>query len=143
MHAYKTAILRASKVPSERWNSLDLVDEKAKLIIQTLLRLKTCFKKSRLLLKQMGECSGQGIEPDQQTALADDTEALAGVLCAGVPGAGGVDAIYAITLSPTARMGVERMWSERNSYGSFVCPLMLSCSSQKSGIYLEEMIAWE
>jgi phosphomevalonate kinase len=97
VHAYKIAILRASKVPFGQWGELDLKDTEADNIIQLLLSLKAKFKKSRQLLKRMGECSGQGIEPDEQTSLADDTEALAGVLCAGVPGAGGVDAIFSIT----------------------------------------------
>jgi len=93
----------------------------------------------------MGECAGQGIEPDEQTQLADETEALPGVLCAGVPGAGGVDAIYAVTLSGSARSGVEKMWSLRKSNGSVVCPLMLSTceSSKNSGICFEKYISWD
>jgi phosphomevalonate kinase len=143
VHAYRIAVLRASKVPSGQWNDLDLKESEEKHIIDLLLSLKSKFKKSRELLKRMGECSGQGIEPDEQTALADATEALPGVLCAGVPGAGGVDAIFSITLSPAARMGVEQMWSRRNCNGSFVCPLMLSTTSEKSGICFEKDIAWE
>ena len=143
MHAYKTVILRASKVPFREWKNLDQSAPHEKQIIDLLLDLKAKFKKSRDLLKRMGDCSGQGIEPEEQTSLADDTEALAGVLCAGVPGAGGVDAIFAITLSPAARAGVERMWSERDNNGGFVCPLILSTSSEKSGICFEKDITWE
>lgn len=36
----------------------------------------------------MGEGAGVPIEPDEQTALADATASLPGVLAAGVPGAG-------------------------------------------------------
>lgn len=112
--------------------------------MQLLLALKAKFKASRQLLKTMGERSGQSIEPDEQTALADETETLPGVLCAGVPGAGGVDAVFALTLSPAARAGVEQMWSQRvDGNGSFVCPLMLSTSSEKSGIFFEKDIAWD
>jgi phosphomevalonate kinase len=73
----------------------------------------------------MGNSAGVEIEPDQQTILADATERVAGVLCAGVPGAGGVDAIFAVTLSKPTRDRVETMWSQW-SRGSSVCPLLLS-----------------
>jgi phosphomevalonate kinase len=137
-------MLRASKVPYSEWKSLDLSSSAEKDIADLLLYLKAKFKKSRQLLKRMGDCSGQGIEPTEQTALADDTEALPGVLCAGVPGAGGVDAIFAITLSPAARAGVEEMWSQRDNNGGFVCPLMLNTtSSEKSGISFERNISWD
>lgn len=59
-------------------------------------------------------------------------------MCAGVPGAGGIDAVYAIVLSPVARMSVERLWSgwhtqedvkkpQDNSavHNTTVCPLLL------------------
>lgn len=136
-------------MPFSQWkDDLDLQESDAKDIIALLLSLKSKFKTSRELLKRMGELSGQGIEPDEQTILANETEALPGVLCAGVPGAGGVDAIFALTLSPAARDGVEHMWSQRGEQqsktaGSFVCPLMLSTSSDKSGIYFEKDMAWE
>lgn len=40
--------------------------------------------------------AGVSIEPDSQTRIADITATLPGVLAAGVPGAGGLDAIFAI-----------------------------------------------
>jgi phosphomevalonate kinase len=48
----------------------------------------------------------------QQTRLADATSALSGVLCSGVPGAGGVDAIYAITIHDSAATAVQALWSQ-------------------------------
>jgi phosphomevalonate kinase len=73
----------------------------------------------------MGERAGVGIEPKEQTALADATEAVEGVLCAGVPGAGGVDAIFAITLGTDTRSRVESMWSHWTVGGAAVCALVL------------------
>jgi phosphomevalonate kinase len=145
VHAYRTVILRASKVPHGLWKDLDVQKGAEKDLVRLLLALKGAFKLSRELLKRMGDCSGQPIEPEQQTALADATEALAGVLCAGVPGAGGVDAIFAITLSAAARQGVEHMWSQRCSNGSFVCPLLLSTNetSKPSGICFEQSMTWD
>jgi phosphomevalonate kinase len=65
--------------------------------IASLLKLRGHFQTARLLLKQMGEHAGVHIEPDAQSLLADATIALPGVLAAGVPGAGGEDALFAIT----------------------------------------------
>lgn len=113
----------------------------------------------------MGDCSNVGIEPMQQTLLADATEKVCGVLSAGVPGAGGVDAIFAIVLSPQARENVEIMWStwgsndlnnitaDSSSISSIfriealaktvVCPLLLKSGEAGSGVRIEKEISWE
>ena len=82
---------------------------------------------ARRILKQIGVEAGVDIEPEEQTALADATQALPGVLCAGVPGAGGMDAIFAVLLVPSAREAVESLWCSRSdpSLGKVVCPLGL------------------
>ena len=55
---------------------------------RTLLQnIRKLFKRTRFWLKRMGDNAGVGIEPDASSALADRTESLVGVLCAGVPGA--------------------------------------------------------
>lgn len=82
----------------------------------------------------MGECANTNIEPDEQTILANKTSDINGVLCSGVPGAGGIDAIYAIVLSKKSRENVELMWSTWGlsddtielSKGCRICPLMLT-----------------
>jgi phosphomevalonate kinase len=102
----------------------------------------------------MGDCAGVGIEPAEQTRLADATESLPGVLCSGVPGAGGVDAIFAIVLSATARSRVEQMWSQwgagarsgsdSTSSDSVVCPLMLHAEGGVlAGVRSEASITWD
>ena len=60
----------------------------AKETCQLFIQLKSLFKDARHHLKSIGISAGVEIEPDAQTALADATEAIAGVICAGVPGAG-------------------------------------------------------
>lgn len=52
----------------------------------------------RSLLRCMGTEAGVGIEPAEQTALLDLVCRIPGVLMAGVPGAGGHDAIFLILL---------------------------------------------
>lgn len=96
----------------------------------------------------MGELSGQGIEPVQQQELADATEGVTGVLCAGVPGAGGIDAMFAIIFTgiengevSLVRSNVEQLWSTwslSDSTKPDVCALTLDAESgNKSGIFLE------
>ena len=106
----------------------------------------------RELMRLMGAAAGVEIEPVQQTLLADKTEGLPGVLCAGVPGAGGNDAIFAIILSPKARSRVEDMWSQWSSEGtgtgkeasSVVCPLLLKAEGGlKSGVRPEFDLEWD
>jgi phosphomevalonate kinase len=55
----------------------------------------------------MGEAAGVPIEPAEQTALADATIAVPGVVAAGVPGAGGFDALFAIILDVEAAAAAE------------------------------------
>ncbi|GMI48297.1 hypothetical protein TrCOL_g6699 [Triparma columacea] len=67
-------------------------------------------KEVRRALKRLGELAEVGIEPDEQTELCDGTTAIEGVVCAGVPGAGGRDAIYAIVEDGVAKGRVEELW---------------------------------
>lgn len=48
-----------------------------------------------------------------QTAILDLTANIPGVLFAGVPGAGGYDAIFAIVLSTPVKAAVEQVWAEK------------------------------
>lgn len=53
------------------------------------------------------------IEPESQTQLLDTTMNMEGVLLAGVPGAGGFDAVFAVTLGDSSR-NVITVWSSLN-----------------------------
>ena len=126
-----------------------------------LSNLRKLFNQARELMREMGTAAGVEIEPVQQTQLADQTEGISGVLCAGVPGAGGNDAIFAIVLSVKARTRVESMWSEWGTagtgsgtgsgtgtgsvggVGTVVCPLLLKAEGgMKSGVRPEFDIGW-
>ncbi|XLS75146.1 hypothetical protein HN51_032011, partial [Arachis hypogaea] len=53
------------------------------------------------------------IEPESQTKLLDATLNFEGVLLAGVPGAGGFDAVFAVTLGDSSS-NVTKTWSSLN-----------------------------
>lgn len=109
--------------------------------------------------------AGVPIEPPVQTALVDATCDLPGVLCAGVPGAGGVDAVFAITVHPDSQGGVRELWArwrvgsgdvaaangapvdapEKGGGEGFVCPLLLAASEGglQGGMLCTRQMPWE
>lgn len=118
------------------------------IAIEECRAVRQLLTRARSLLKRMGECAGVGIEPDDQTRLANATELVPGVLCAGVPGAGGVDAVFCLVLTPTAREKVELLWStwkDVSGAPAIVCPLMLQADSGSVplGTRVEPSIQWE
>jgi len=129
---YAADIEKASSLTADKW-SLENDDSG---VFSALQNSRKLFKRTRFWLKRMGDNAGVGIEPESQSALADRTESLPGVLCAGVPGAGGNDAIFAIVLSLAARENVERVWSQwetslrGKTYGTVVCPLTLAAQPE-------------
>ena len=52
------------------------------------------------------------IEPMEQTGVLDTTMALPGVLFAGVPGAGGYDAVFAVVIGKRSWEGMDSCWGE-------------------------------
>eukprot|EP00669_Euglena_mutabilis_P007879 TRINITY_DN3060_c0_g1_i1.p4 TRINITY_DN3060_c0_g1~~TRINITY_DN3060_c0_g1_i1.p4 ORF type:complete len:231 (+),score=40.88 TRINITY_DN3060_c0_g1_i1:446-1138(+) len=104
--AHQADMRSLSQLPFERRAVAFLPSE----VLGCLVALRTTHGAIRRLLKRIGELSGVEIEPDTQTALIEATLAMPGVLIAGVPGAGGYDAVFAVLLHPEARAAVERLW---------------------------------
>lgn len=90
--SFNASIHWASQRVASAW-----VERSDDATVAALIKLRAFFETSRRLLKKMGDSAGVGIEPPEQTDLCDATALLPGVVAAGVPGAGGVDAIFAIT----------------------------------------------
>lgn len=99
-----------------------------------LLDLRMAFLESRQNLKAMGNAAGVPVEPDGQTALADATMKLPGVVAAGVPGAGGYDALFVIYvkgpptnegMSDQVRDDIGKLWRDLSNQDNdtVVCPL--------------------
>jgi len=140
---YSAALQTCSTVRQDAWESSN-GGPSPNPVVDVFVQLKGACGTSRALLRRMGELAGVEIEPPCQTALVDATENVTGVLCAGVPGAGGVDAIYALILSPDSRKAVEKVWGnweDTSASGSklqFVCPLTLSMAVN-AGVALEKL----
>ncbi|KAJ1720483.1 phosphomevalonate kinase [Coemansia erecta] len=65
----------------------------------------------RALQRTMGANAGVPIEPAEQTRLLDACMLVPGVCMAAVPGAGGYDAIYCVTLGDAPGRAVAALWA--------------------------------
>ncbi|KAL7545872.1 hypothetical protein ACHAWF_009224 [Thalassiosira exigua] len=110
-----------------------------------LLDLRMAFLECRQNLKGMGKAAGVPVEPDEQSALADATMKLPGVVAAGVPGAGGYDALFVIYVkgpetndgrSDQVRDNIGELWRKMNDDSSTtaVCPLALRAAGPGGGL---------
>ncbi|GAA6060373.1 hypothetical protein JCM10212_004557 [Sporobolomyces blumeae] len=88
---YLDEVKRLAKLPVAKWPENTTLPFAA--AAQHILR-------TRALMREMGERSDVPIEPEEQTRLLDECSRVEGVVGAGVPGAGGYDAIWVLCLSP-------------------------------------------
>ncbi|CAK9153242.1 unnamed protein product [Ilex paraguariensis] len=110
--AYGSVINSCSTLRSEKWMEQANKPNKA-VVVEALLGARDAMLGIRCHMRQMGEAAGIPIEPESQTRLLDATMNMEGVLLAGVPGAGGFDAIFAVTLGDSSS-NVTKAWSSFN-----------------------------
>ncbi|KAM7257708.1 hypothetical protein ACFE04_013449 [Oxalis oulophora] len=105
---YKCVINICSTLKADKW--MEKATEPAQeAIVKTLLLTRKTMLEIRYLMRLMGEASGVPIEPESQTKILDETMNVEGVLLAGVPGAGGFDAVFAITLGDSVS-NISKTW---------------------------------
>ena len=144
-----------SNIPANDWVTSNEVSDGGKNHLATLLKARDLFSQSREQLKAMGEAAGVPIEPPGQTTLADATMALPGVIAAGVPGAGGYDALFVLYAkgkdiagdgrSDETRERIGELWRSwaslhRGGDVEVVCPLAVRCAGGKgNGIWTSDL----
>nr|WNX96115.1 Phosphomevalonate kinase [Ayapana triplinervis] len=111
-YSYKSVIESCSKFKSEKWKGQFSESSHVELV-EALLGAREAMLKIRRHMRQMGEAAGIPTEPESQTRLLDVTMDTEGVLLAGVPGAGGFDAVFAITLADSSA-NLTKTWSTHN-----------------------------
>jgi len=79
-----------------------------------LEEFRDAFEKGRALTKKLGILSNVGIEPDDCTRLIEDSKEN-GAFVAKLPGAGGKDAISAISLDTDSQTNLEKFWSSNST----------------------------
>jgi len=120
-------------------------------VAMQLLDLRMAFLESRQNLKGMGTAAGVPVEPDSQTTLADATMKLPGVVAAGVPGAGGYDALFVIYVkgpptnggkSDQVRDDIGNLWRDLSNQdnSTVVCPLSVRAAG--SGGLCASSLQW-
>ncbi|KAL3676835.1 hypothetical protein R1sor_026783 [Riccia sorocarpa] len=110
--SYFATLQLCSTLPVEQWQGNETSSE-GKDVVQALLETRNSFKLVRSLMREMGQAAGAPLEPPVQTELLDHTIRMNGVLFAGVPGAGGFDAVFAVTLGGDSCKRVQEEWSRR------------------------------
>lgn len=143
MKEYRFALDCLSRVSSNEWSKFENGNNLFVSIRQNMLDLRQTFIKIRLLLKRMGKLAYDvPIEPDQQTQLLDATMDVPGCLIAGVPGAGGFDAIFSILFGDEKKVktDVAKLWLKYQ--GASVCPLVLNESLSKGVVKSKEEAIW-
>ncbi|KAI9302541.1 hypothetical protein BJ944DRAFT_242258, partial [Cunninghamella echinulata] len=123
---YKNAIAEVVDLPVSQWEK---IQDHTK-VHQFLIELAADFTKVRHLLQKMSQATNVPIEPSEQTQLLDQCMEVPGTIMAGVPGAGGYDAIFCIVLSEEAKDGVHRIWEQWSLCN--VSPLL--CQADSTGI---------
>jgi phosphomevalonate kinase len=106
---YKSVRLVLAKTPASKW---DQQPSGALPAGKIFCRLYSQFYRVRHLLRAMGEAAGIDIEPASSQSLLDTTLQSRGVLLAGVPGAGGDDAIFALVMDQEAVAPLEARWAD-------------------------------
>ncbi|XP_008788523.2 phosphomevalonate kinase, peroxisomal [Phoenix dactylifera] len=106
---YRHTLAVCSGCGHERWME-QVTDQHQESIVKSLLGARDAFLEIRFHMRQMGKAAGVPIEPESQTQLLDATMNMEGVLLAGVPGAGGYDAVFAVILGE-ANNAVIKSWS--------------------------------
>ncbi|KAH8937977.1 hypothetical protein BDL97_16G057700 [Sphagnum fallax] len=129
-HAYNTVLEGCCTSSFDKWKYLFGDTPERLEIVEALLETRQAFINVRSLLRHVGEAANVPIEPPSQTALLDATMDMSGVLLAGVPGAGGFDAVFAVVLGNTVREQVDAEWSRRGV-------LSLSVQEDPQGVSLE------
>ncbi|KAI5656391.1 hypothetical protein M9H77_25184 [Catharanthus roseus] len=108
---YGTVINNCSMLTYDKWVGGE--NEMSQAILKALLGARDAMLEIRYHMRKMGEAAGIPIEPESQTQLLDSTMNMEGVLLAGVPGAGGFDAVFAITLGSSSE-NVIKAWTSSN-----------------------------
>ncbi|KAL6578720.1 hypothetical protein OROMI_008936 [Orobanche minor] len=108
--AYRIAVDKCSMHMSEKQWTEGAVEPNQTEVVKALLGARDAMLSIRCNMRKMGEAAGIPIEPESQTRLLDTTMNTEGVLLAGVPGAGGFDAVFAVTLGNSSS-NVINVWS--------------------------------
>ncbi|CAL4921791.1 unnamed protein product [Urochloa decumbens] len=126
---YESVVRSCSRLAYGKWTEV-ATNQHQEAIVRSLLAARDASLEIRLHMREMGIAAGVPIEPESQTQLLDATMNMEGVLLAGVPGAGGFDAVFSVTLGDASN-AVASAWSSAG-----VLPLLVR--EDRRGVSLED-----
>ncbi|XP_048319868.2 phosphomevalonate kinase, peroxisomal isoform X2 [Ziziphus jujuba] len=98
----------------DTWKKLSEANSDLETQLNTLSKLaEKHWDQYKSIINRYSTLKPEKIEPHSQTQLLDATMNMEGVLLAGVPGAGGFDAIFAVTFGDSSSHLIKS-WSARN-----------------------------
>ncbi|KAJ3225593.1 phosphomevalonate kinase [Clydaea vesicula] len=146
--AYKKILKICSGNKAALWkkNIDDITSKSEKVIFESFCLVYETFQSIRQKLQEMTLKAEVPIEPLSQTKLLNSCMEVEGIIMAGVPGAGGFDAIFVIGLSEKAVAKVEDevwlLWKD-TSVGPLTCTTCstgIECLSEEEGGLLLEYV---
>jgi len=102
------------EINDENVNAISALKKIKKGDIGAYDEFKSAFERGRLLTKKMGELSNVGIEPDDCTNLIEESKNN-GAFVAKLPGAGGKDAISALTVDKDSYENLHKFWAAKSN----------------------------
>eukprot|EP00659_Diplonema_papillatum_P018341 gene18341-28267_t len=110
---FETARRAFESVPCHAWGANSQAAGPAAAEAAALLvAARDAFSEARKCLRAIGREASVPVEPAQQTELLDRTiRGVPGTLAVGCPGAGGFDAVFAVSVSPDAASRLPLFWS--------------------------------
>ncbi|KAJ7170543.1 phosphomevalonate kinase [Mycena crocata] len=129
--------------PSE-WSTEPKSSPIGQTIVSTFIEVRQISQAIRGKMREMGTLSGVSIEPVEQTRLLDLCVSQPGVICGGVPGAGGYDALWLLVCDPSDPVSfhqrpveiVETVWS---TYEELDVSPLSAIESMAKGARIEEL----
>ena len=109
-HTYSDIMNEVNKENIKAINALR--DMKDGISENALEKFREAFNRGRVITKKLGLLSNVGIEPDDCTALIEDS-VKHGAFVAKLPGAGGKDAISALSIGQKSQSALYRFWKSK------------------------------
>ncbi|KIJ39909.1 hypothetical protein M422DRAFT_257232 [Sphaerobolus stellatus SS14] len=138
---YDSALSKAAAATYPNWVSLAGNDTERE-VLEKLSETRKVSEEIREYMRMMGSAADVPIEPPEQTRLLDACLRNSGVICGGVPGAGGYDAIWLLVLetqSSTDQSPIDSLQELWSTWTELSVSPLTAVESRGGGVRLEQL----
>jgi len=138
---YDSALSKAAAATYPNWVSLAGNDTERE-VLEKLSETRKVSEEIREYMRMMGSAADVPIEPPEQTRLLDACLRISGVICGGVPGAGGYDAIWLFVLetqSSTDQSPIDSLQELWSTWTELSVSPLTAVESRGGGVRLEQL----